>query len=69
MMEWISVKDRLPKIGQWVLICTPVRGEHLIEIATLDVIKGFINPQMGYGSFKNVTHWMTLPEPPKDPVS
>lgn len=60
--EWISIKDRLPKVGEWVLIYTPVGEDELIEIAMLDILMGFINPSMGYGSFKKVTHWMPLPK-------
>lgn len=65
-MEWISVEKRLPEIGDWVLIHTPVNKQSLIEIAMLDYLHHFINPAMGYGYFKNVSHWMPLPEPPKE---
>lgn len=64
-MEWISVKDELPNVGDWVLVFTPVKEEGLIEIAMFDLVEGFINPLMYMGSFKNVTHWMPLPEAPK----
>jgi len=63
---WISVEDRLPEVGEWVLIHTPVNNESLIEIAMLDYLNRFINPQMGYGYFKNVSHWMPLPPLPED---
>lgn len=65
MSEWISLKDRIPPAGEFVLIYTPVKNDHLIEIACLDLFRGFINPSMGFGTFKNVTHWMPLPEAPK----
>lgn len=64
-MEWISVKDRIPDVGEWILIYAPVKESGLIEIAMLDILVGFINPALGYGSFKNVTHWMPLPAGPE----
>ena len=60
-MEWISVKDRLPEKWEDVLICNCYS-----EVDT-DMI--WENPS---GSFEfyfeggNVTHWMPLPEPPKE---
>lgn len=65
-MAWVRVVDSLPEVGEWVLIYTPVKKDHLIEIAMLDILHGFINPAMGYGEFKNVTHWMSCPEPPNE---
>lgn len=63
MSEWISVKERLPIIGQCVLICSEAGG----------VAEGCycIHPnewvQFRWNVAKlNVTHWMPLPEPPKE---
>lgn len=66
MSEWILVENRLPNVGEWVLICSPVKNQYLIEIAMFDCFEGFINPSMKIGSFENVSHWQPLPEPPKD---
>ena len=60
MSEWISVKDRMPEEGVDVLvygeICHNKKG---IEV---DFVKN--------GDFvacdEDVTHWMPLPEPPKE---
>lgn len=65
MSEWTSLQERLPELGDWVLIYTPVKEDGLVEIAMLDLFKWFINPAMGYGNFKNVTHWTPLPDQPK----
>lgn len=64
--QWINVKDRIPIIGEFVLVYTPVKSNSLIEIAMLDILYGFINPSMGYGPMKNITHWMPLPKPPEE---
>ena len=64
-MEWISVKDRLPKYGEDVLICCKKQGKR--------VMAGWYNsappcPQWvhnGYDARYEVTHWMPFPLPPK----
>lgn len=60
-MEWISVNDRLPEPGEDVLVCN-----HWGDIDT-DMV--WINPDGKtefYFDKTNVTHWMPLPEPPKE---
>ena len=66
VQEWISVKDRLPEIGQKCLIANR-------EI----VVRGWLRPdgvwKTGVSSDEiwskfslyQPTHWMPLPEPPK----
>ena len=51
--EWISVKDRLPDVGKFVLIYNEING------VCLDYHDG-----VTFGYY-DVTHWMPLPEPPK----
>ena len=58
---WISVKDRLPEDYQRVLC--------LFESGTMEVsfrasVKGFCYE--GFKQTGKVTHWMPLPEPPKE---
>ena len=53
VQEWISVKDRLPDVGKFVLIYNEING------VRLDYHDG---ATFGY---YDVTHWMQLPEPPK----
>lgn len=63
MSEWISVKDRLPK--------------ELREVMFYDGEEMWIGYRLGglwcedYFTFKEskITHWMPLPEPPKEEES
>ena len=59
MSEWISINDRLPKVGQKVLTydgskrvfcCVVERHRFKVHYTVWD--------------HSNVTHWMELPEPP-----
>ena len=64
-MEWISVKDRLPDID----------NEYIVALDFLEVKSTTMNfmsmPSKWYTMSsidvsKRVTHWMPLPEPPKE---
>ena len=70
-MEWISVKEELPKLGVQVIILLGVRREIEIsfiqklnvttaenEVITINNWDGLVNAQ--------VTHWMPLPDTPKE---
>ena len=68
MMRWISVKDRLPEdYGR----CIVLDGK---EVEPANFIKEdseekkvFLTPDTwDIDYIKGVTHWMPLPEPPKD---
>ena len=58
--KWISVKDKLPTIGQRVIVC---RKDGRVE-------QGVRNPNDWWKVFgantRDVTHWMPMPEPPKE---
>ena len=66
MTEWISVKERLPEPFEIVLVHTP--EEKLFPT----VCEGYLaNYGIWYTGFymrepDEVTHWMPLPEPPKE---
>ncbi len=60
--KWISVKDRLPEMFTEVLVYTDRYGGRL-EMAHIGV-QGWI--QNGAILIPTVTHWMPLPEPPKE---
>ena len=61
-MDWISVKERLPEDGKRVLTYSErfgvEIGAHRSYWATIPLIVSF-----------EPTHWMPLPEPPKEAVS
>ena len=62
MAEWISVKDRLPEPEKHYCLVKTTWGAHHIAYFDYDENKWFSN----YGLTLNVTHWMPLPEPPKE---
>ena len=58
--RWISVADRLPEKGVPVIVC---REGGKVEQGARDVMDWW----RVYGTrTKRVTHWMPLPEPPKE---
>lgn len=65
--QWISVKDRLPQLGERVLCSdgTTVFEQYRVEPSCVFGIwdRGGMKSMM-----QNVTHWMPLPEPPKEDV-
>lgn len=64
MAEWISVKDRLPDCAEPVLISHSDGDMRYISIADIDPC-GMWSDQ-NYEIIYTVTHWMPLPEPPKE---
>ena len=62
--KWIKVTDRLPPIGQRVLVYQKdgVHGGNEIDIEER-ICCDFWRDQ---GLFCGITHWMPLPTPPKD---
>lgn len=59
MSEWISVKDRLPEDNQRVIAFIPTNDN-----APIDADRFVCNRWVRYGW--KVTHWMPLPELPKE---
>ena len=82
IMEWISVKDRLPeKTGQYLVLLKDKQNRNEIIIDSFE--KRWVteeNTEFRYVKvlsktpmfepyfFTQATHWMPLPEPPKDEV-
>lgn len=72
MNEWISVKDRMPELHVEVLVygILPYEIHPEIHQCYLCDVNGknkleFWTSISAY-DVKNVTHWMPLPEPPKE---
>ena len=65
VQEWISVKDRLPEAGEYV-VCIAKRNpfsRFMPMVARIEK-NGWVNP-MTEQYISEVTHWMPLPNPPK----
>lgn len=73
-MEWISVKDRLPEFDKRVLALDASKEVAILRLHSVtgrktadgDSISTDWYEQTSYDTYyENVTHWMPLPEPPK----
>lgn len=68
MSEWISVKDRLPEIGERVLVTAYEGGTLVAERAELlKDVEWHWKTQLCFYMADIYTHWMPLPEPPVKP--
>lgn len=69
VQEWVSVKDRLPEEGEYVL-CV-LKGFNyggkiqVCKFVPADKFKDKPYFEHFRNGFPSVTHWMPLPEPPK----
>lgn len=77
--QWISVTDKMPEIGQNVLVYAVGRidgfiGDSIIQICKRYTIKSFPSgpehevwsvPFTYFHTDYLITHWMPIPEPPK----
>ena len=63
--KWISVKDRLPEAGGYV-VCIAKRNPFSRFMPTVARIEknGWVNP-ITEQYISEVTHWMPMPQPPK----
>ena len=68
--EWVSVKDRLPETRSWVLCYLrgiPYGGK--IQVCRFRDADNYVDhPYFDHyrNGFPPVSHWMPLPEPPKE---
>jgi hypothetical protein len=62
--KWISVKDRLPELGQRVLCCGSKGG--LFVTRTRECAGRLLIVDAERKVQRKATHWMPLPEPPKE---
>ena len=70
-MEWISVKDRLPRKKQEVIIFAPsINNKDETIYAVCLYWNEFLQYDLEVDKYCQptvcVTHWQPLPEPPKD---
>ena len=59
VLEWISVKDRLPVEGSYILAYSEHGSGYSI------CVKYYRHKRFWNSKGEEVTHWMPLPEPPK----
>ena len=65
VQEWISVTERLPETGGYV-VCIAKRNpfsRFMPMVARIEK-NGWVNP-ITEQYISEVTHWMTIPQPPK----
>ena len=65
VQEWISVKDRLPEVGGYV-VCIAKRNpfSRFIPMVARIEKNGWVNP-ITEQYISEVTHWTPMPNPPK----
>lgn len=76
MNEWISVEDRLPDVNARVLVAsTDIEGYKMVHITEMRDInpityiktdKYWLPPYPYFFHDNMITHWMPLPELPKE---
>lgn len=66
--QWISVEDRLPDFGQRVLVVC--KHNYCEDDDFIDILISVIFEDKIWRTWSGykVTHWMPLPEPPKEEV-
>lgn len=70
-MEWISVNDQLPEIGNECLIINMFGGQSIARFTNRNITYGYHYKTAWFVkgsrqlSKKTITHWMPLPKPPK----
>lgn len=63
--EWISVKDRLPEAGGYLVCIAKMNPfSRFVPMVARIEKNGLVNP-ITEQYISEVTHWMPLPEPPK----
>lgn len=67
-MKWVSVKDRLPKEDEWILIASSILKyfEMGVFLDSGNGTQTFKDPDRGYFIYPSVSHWMPLPEIPSN---
>lgn len=59
--KWISVEERLPEDGRYLVLTEKAGNTKKVHTATYNSLGWWT-----YANFGEITHWMPLPEPPKE---
>jgi hypothetical protein len=62
MSEWISVKDRLPKVGERVIVVYEYEANPKKYVGVAQYFSDF----WPWKEDRVITHWMPLPDVPKE---
>lgn len=65
IQQWISVSERLPEEFVSVLVCIPSENP-LPTVKEAYLANGAWATKMAIFFMEEVTHWMPMPEPPKE---
>jgi hypothetical protein len=70
MSEWVSCAERMPDVGSRVLAFWPDAVNCMVREMRFDHVKRLQQPVWIWAGRRadkhRITHWMPLPEPPKD---
>lgn len=67
VQKWIPVSERLPDEGKFVLVYGQYLHNNIFDGGTMAVSRRLdVNYWSGFGRTERITHWMPLPEPPKE---
>lgn len=67
--EWVRVEDRLPELGEKVLVYFAPIDNQLMGILAFDmdankIFGVFYKDAFSFNHGEDITHWMSLPTPP-----
>lgn len=67
MSEWISVKERLPETaGEYLVVYHPCHWDAVSEKVCVGIDTFRWKTAWAKKKYQRVTHWMLLPESPKE---
>ena len=67
MSDWISVKERLPEVaGEYLVVYHPCYWDDVKEDLRVGIDSFRGKTAWAKKKYQRVTHWMPLPEPPKE---
>jgi len=69
-MKWINIKDGLPNVNERIIVCCdPKKYSPCVTILTMPSLERYhetLKYKRKESLWFGATHWMPLPEPPKN---